>query len=103
MSILDAQLILCDEQDINSAAAIDASKIGGGNVSTTEFNYLATITSNVQDQIDNIIAGTITALLDGESFTFGTGLDLDIQHDGSNAIIANSTGDLQIRRHRQVN
>ena len=34
--------------DINSAAAIDASKIGGGGGSTTEFDYLGTVTSDVQ-------------------------------------------------------
>jgi len=39
--------------DINSAAAIDASKIGGGGVSTTEFDYLGTVTSDVQTQIDS--------------------------------------------------
>ena len=33
-------------------AALDASKIGGGGVSTAEFNFLGTVTSNVQDQID---------------------------------------------------
>jgi hypothetical protein len=32
-------------------SSIDAAKIGGGNVSTTEFNYLATVTSDVQTQI----------------------------------------------------
>jgi hypothetical protein len=40
------------DADINSAAAINASKIGGGGVSTAEFDYLGTLTSNVQDQID---------------------------------------------------
>jgi hypothetical protein len=39
--------------DINSAAAIDASKIGGGGVSTTEFDYLGAVTSNVQTQINS--------------------------------------------------
>jgi hypothetical protein len=39
--------------DINSAAAIDASKIGGGGVSTTEFDYLGTVSSNVQTQISS--------------------------------------------------
>lgn len=47
--------------DINAAAAIDASKIGGGGVSTTEYNYLATVTSDVQTQIDTKIDGALTA------------------------------------------
>lgn len=31
---------------------IDAAKIGGGGVSTTEFDYLGTLTANVQTQLD---------------------------------------------------
>lgn len=38
--------------DINASAAIDASKIGGGGVSTTEFDYLGGVTSDVQTQLD---------------------------------------------------
>jgi hypothetical protein len=33
-------------------SAIDAAKIGGGGVSTAEFDFLGTVTSNVQTQID---------------------------------------------------
>lgn len=37
---------------INSGAAIDATKIGGGTISNTEFGYLNGVTSNIQTQLD---------------------------------------------------
>jgi hypothetical protein len=37
---------------ISGSAAIDASKIADGSVSSTEFQYLSSVTSNVQDQLD---------------------------------------------------
>jgi hypothetical protein len=37
---------------ISGSAAIDASKIADGSVSSTEFQYLNSVTSNVQDQLD---------------------------------------------------
>jgi len=38
--------------DINSAAAIDATKIADGSVSNTEFQYINSVTSNVQTQLN---------------------------------------------------
>ncbi|SEU26554.1 hypothetical protein [Paenibacillus sp. NFR01] len=38
--------------DINAAAAIDASKIGTGTVSNTEYGYLDGVTSAIQTQLD---------------------------------------------------
>lgn len=38
--------------DINASAAIDASKIANGSVSSTEFQYLSNVTSDIQAQID---------------------------------------------------
>jgi hypothetical protein len=38
--------------DIKAGAAIDASKIADGSVSSTEFQYLSTVTSNIQTQLD---------------------------------------------------
>lgn len=43
-----------DNADINAAAAIDATKIADGSVSNTEFQYINSVTSNVQDQLDNL-------------------------------------------------
>ena len=39
--------------DINSSAAIDATKIHDGTVSNTEFGYLNGVTSAIQTQIDS--------------------------------------------------
>lgn len=42
--------------DIASAAAIDASKIADGSVSSTEFQYINSLTSNAQTQLDGKVA-----------------------------------------------
>lgn len=44
-----------DNSHISPTATIDASKIANGSVSNTEFQYLSTVTSNVQDQLDSKI------------------------------------------------
>lgn len=54
--------------DINSSAAIDASKIADGSVSSTEFQYLNGVTSAVQTQITNI-----TTLADGKIYLGNSG------------------------------
>jgi hypothetical protein len=41
-----------ENADIKAAAAIDASKIADGSVSSTEFQYLSTVTSNIQTQLN---------------------------------------------------
>jgi len=44
--------------DINASAAIDATKIGAGGVTNTEFGYIGTLSSDVQTQLDGIVAGS---------------------------------------------
>lgn len=51
-----------ENTDIKAGAAIDASKIADGSVSNTEFQYISTVTSNVQDQLDS--KATATGLSD---------------------------------------
>jgi hypothetical protein len=65
-SIVSADLVdgTIVNADINASAAIDATKIGGGSVSTTEYDYLANVTSDIQTQLDNIVAGTIADVSD---------------------------------------
>jgi len=41
-----------DNADIKAAAAIDATKIADGSVTSTEFQYINSLSSNAQDQID---------------------------------------------------
>lgn len=42
-----------ENADIKAAAAIDATKIADGSVTNTEFQYISTVTSNVQTQLDS--------------------------------------------------
>ena len=42
-----------DNNDIKSAAGIDATKIADGSVTSTEFQYINTLSSNAQTQLDN--------------------------------------------------
>ena len=46
--------------NIDAAAAIDASKIADGSVSSTEFQYINSLSSNAQDQIDGKQADVVT-------------------------------------------
>lgn len=41
-----------ENADIKAGAAIDASKLADGSVSNTEFQYINSLTSNAQDQLD---------------------------------------------------
>lgn len=49
-----------ENADIKAGAAIDASKIADGSVSSTEYQYLGNVTSDIQTQI-NTNAGNISA------------------------------------------
>ncbi len=56
--------------DINAGAKIDATKIADGSVTNTEFQYINSLSSNAQTQIDNIntsITG-INTLADGNIY-----------------------------------
>lgn len=48
--------------DISASAAIDATKIADGSVTSTEFQYLGGVTSDIQTQINNITGAGITSL-----------------------------------------
>ena len=50
------------------AGTIDATKIADGSVTSTEFQYINTLSSNVQTQIDAIESATISTL-DDDNFT----------------------------------
>ena len=53
---IDAGVIV--DADVNSSAAIDATKIANGNVSNTEFQYLDNCTGEIQTQINAKIDGS---------------------------------------------
>lgn len=66
------------------ASGIDAAKIGGGGVSTAEFDFLATVTSNVQTQLDakatagaaltEVAEANSTPVAGGTSTALGSGI-----------------------------
>ena len=74
--------------DVNASAAIDATKIGGGAVSNTEFSYLDGVTSAIQTQIDSKQA-TITG---GASSITSSNLTASraLASDGSGKVAASS-------------
>lgn len=45
-------IINIDNNEIKASAGIDVSKLADGSMSNTEFQYLSTVTSNVQDQLN---------------------------------------------------
>jgi hypothetical protein len=49
-----------ENADIKAGAAIDASKIANGSVSSAEFQYLGGVTSDVQTQINSKLPTTVT-------------------------------------------
>jgi len=53
--------------DINASAAIDASKLADGSVSNTELQYINSLTSNAQTQLNNL--NTLKAPLASPTFT----------------------------------
>jgi hypothetical protein len=76
--------------DVNSSANIDASKIGTGVVSNTEFNYVNGVTSAIQTQIDNIESGTITTI-DDDNFTLQDNADTSKKAQFQCSTISSST------------
>src|SRR5450759_1419629 len=65
--ILDGTIV---NADVNANAAIDASKLADGSVSNTELQYINSLTSNAQTQINNINTGIIdiNTLADGKIY-----------------------------------
>ncbi|MBL7664795.1 MAG: tail fiber domain-containing protein [Bacteriovoracaceae bacterium] len=77
--ILDGTIL---NADISATANIDATKLGTGVVSTTEFNYLDGVTSSIQTQLDAKLTtetdpqvGTLTANLWCQANAAGTSID----------------------------
>lgn len=51
-----------DNNEIKALAGIDATKIADGSVSNTEFQYINSLTSNAQTQIDEALAAALAGL-----------------------------------------
>jgi hypothetical protein len=70
-----------DNADIKAGAAIDASKLADGSVSNTEFQYLGSVTSDIQTQINN--------KADNTSFTTHTGASSGV-HGVTGSVVGTS-------------
>lgn len=55
-----------ENADIKSGAAIDAAKIADGSVSSTEFQYINSLTSNAQTQINSKITSGAAAIVNAD-------------------------------------
>lgn len=62
-----------ENADIKAAAAIDASKIADGSVSSTEFQYISTLSSNAQTQISARALSTDLTTHESDTSTHGVG------------------------------
>jgi hypothetical protein len=71
---IDAGVIV--NADINASAAIDATKIADGTVTSTEFQYINTLSSNAQTQLDAKVAST-RQVISGSGLTGGGDLSAD--------------------------
>lgn len=69
------------DADINASAAIDATKIANGTVTNTEFQYINSLASNAQDQLDtlqdniNDVAGDLSGHISNTSNPHSTTLE----------------------------
>lgn len=81
-----------DNDEIKAGAAIDASKIADGSVSSTEFQYIGSLTSDAQTQIDTKLASSLTDTYvfvgNGSNTAAGVDMtgDIDITNAGVTAI-----------------
>lgn len=92
-----------DNDDIKAAAAIDAAKLADGSVSSAEFQYINSLSSNAQTQIDGkqatgnyitALTGDITASGPGSvAATIAAGVIVDADINSSAAIDASKIAD----------
>lgn len=88
-----------ENADIKALAAIDATKIADGSVSNSEFQFINSITSNVQTQLDSKVS-TASNVGAGAGLVFKqkTGTDLEFRTllAGTNITITNNANDITI-------
>lgn len=71
---------------------IDATEIADGTVSNTEFQYINSVTSNVQDQIDAITSGTLPNTLTDSHIFVGNGSNVATDVAVSGDVTLSNTG-----------
>jgi len=81
---------------------IAATQVADGSVTNAEFQYINTVSSNVQTQVDAraaLAGATFTGgvrINDSQNLNIGSATDLVISHDTNNSKINNTTGELRI-------
>ena len=80
-----------ENANIKALAAIDAEKIADGSVTNTEFQYINSLTSNAQTQIDNLISGKIGNLSEDGAPQLTANLDVN-----GNSIVSVSNANISI-------
>lgn len=81
-----------ENADIKAAAAIDATKIANGSVSSTEFQYLDGVTSAIQTQLN----GKIGTALTSAHIYVGNGSNVATDVAVSGDVTTDNTGNFQI-------
>jgi hypothetical protein len=81
-----------ENADIKSGAAIDATKIANGSVSSTEFQFLDGVTSSIQTQLNGTVSNT---LADGKIY-IGNGSNVATAVTPSGDVTISNTGDVQL-------
>ena len=86
---------------INTDLDVDNININGNTISSTDTNGDINVTPN---GTGDVVLGGDVKIADSDVLYLGTGLDLQIQHNGSGSFITDSgTGDLHIRTDTNLN
>ena len=63
-AVTTAKIADANVTSVKLASNIDAAKLHDGSISNTEFGYLNGVTSNIQTQINNVSAGSVSSVQD---------------------------------------
>lgn len=80
-----------ENADIKSGAAIDASKLADGSVSNTEFQFIGSLTSDAQAQINTKVAGPASSV-DGEIALYDSTTGKLIKRASGTGIVKSTSG-----------
>jgi len=78
------------------ASGINAAKIGGGSVSSTEFDYLANVTSDIQTQINSRVADTGDTMTGALVVNPAAAAPITAQIAGTSYMMVDASGDVEL-------